>query len=128
MEEISFLVQGSAEEPYRVTFRKSGNNLSAYCTCPAGENGQYCKHRINILCGITNRIVSPNEAKIQIVTSWLPGTDVEVALSAVIDAEKQYERAKLNLSAAKKRLARAFRNKDSGTLVQREVKRDPKGT
>ncbi len=32
MEEISFLVQGSAEEPYRVTFRKNGNTLNAYCT------------------------------------------------------------------------------------------------
>lgn len=110
MEEICFLVQGSAEEPYRVTFRKTGKNLSAYCTCPAGENGQHCKHRMNILCGITSGIVSGNEAKVQVVTSWLPGTDVEVALSAVIDAEKQYEKAKLELSSAKKRLARAFRD------------------
>jgi len=110
MEEIWFLIQGSAEEPYRVTFRKTGNNLSAYCTCPAGENGQHCKHRVNILCGITSRIVSDNEARVQVVTSWLPGTDVEMALNAVLDAEKQYERAKLDLSSAKKRLARAFRD------------------
>ena len=110
MEEIRFIVQGSAEEPYRVTFRKKGNNLSAYCTCPAGDNGQYCKHRINILCGITQEIVSGNEANVQVVTSWLPGTDVEAALFAVIDAEKQCEKAKLELSAAKKRLARAFRD------------------
>ena len=109
MEEICFLVKGSAEEPYGVTFRKSANNLSAYCTCPAGMNGQYCKHRIKILCGVTHGIVSGNEVKVQIVTSWLPGTDVEVALSAVLDAEKQYEKAKLELSSAKKRLARAFK-------------------
>ena len=64
---------------------------------------------MNILCGYF-RIVSGNEAKVQVVTSWLPGTDVEVALSAVIDAEKQYEKAKLELSSAKKRLARAFRD------------------
>jgi hypothetical protein len=71
-------------------------------------NGQYCKHRIRILCGITHGIVSGNEAKVQVVTSWLPGTNVEFALSAVIDAEKQYERAKSDLSAAKGRLAKAF--------------------
>jgi len=29
MEEIRFIVQGSAEDPYSVTFRKKGNNLSA---------------------------------------------------------------------------------------------------
>jgi uncharacterized Zn finger protein len=89
MEEIRFLVQGSAEEPYNVTFRKSANNLSAYCTCPAGETGQICKHRINILCGITDGIVSENEAKVKVVNLWLKGTDVEVALTAVIDAEKK---------------------------------------
>jgi len=110
MEEICFLVQGSAEEPYKVTFRKNGNDLSAHCTCPAGENGQYCKHRINILCGITHGIVSENEAKVKVVNLWLQGTDVEVALTAFIDAEKKYERAKLELTAAKKRLARAFRD------------------
>ncbi|HUX79030.1 MAG TPA: SWIM zinc finger family protein [Alphaproteobacteria bacterium] len=108
MEESCFIVQGSAEEPYRVTFRKKGNNLSAYCTCPAGDNGQYCKHRINILCGIRQGIVSDNEANVQVVMSWLPGTDLEAALLSVLDAEKQCEKAKIELSAAKKRLARAF--------------------
>jgi hypothetical protein len=108
MEQIWFLVQGSSKDPYRVTFRKTGNNLSAYCTCPAGENDQHCKHRMNILRGITSGIVSGNEAKVRVVTSWLPGTDVEVALSAVLDAEKKYEKAKLELSSPKKRLARAF--------------------
>jgi hypothetical protein len=110
MEEICFLVQGSAEEPYTVTFRKNGHNLSAYCTCPAGENGQHCKHRMNILVGITHGIVSGNETEVQVITSWLPGTDVEAALTAVIDAEKRYERAKSELSAAKKRLAKSFRD------------------
>jgi hypothetical protein len=65
---------------------------------------------MNILRGITSGIVSGNEAKVQVVTSWLPGTDVEVALTAVIGAEKQYERAKLELSSAKKRLAKAFKD------------------
>ena len=108
MGEISFLVQGSAEEPYRVTFQKNVNSLNAYCTCPAGENGQYCKHRIRILAGITQGIVSGNEAEVQVVASWLQGTDIEVALNGLIDAEEQYERAKLELAGAKKRLARTF--------------------
>jgi len=49
---VSFSVQGSAPEPYHVLFRRNGANLSAYCTCPAGENGMYCKHRIRILQGL----------------------------------------------------------------------------
>lgn len=110
MKELIFLVQGSAREPYKVTFRKIDSNLSAYCTCPAGDNGQYCKHRFNILGGLTDGIVSENIADVHIVESWLPGTDVEVALQAVMDAEEKHEAAKRDLSNAKKLLAKAFRD------------------
>ena len=62
---VSFLVQGSAPEPYHVLFRRNGANLSAYCTCPAGENGMHCKHRIRILQGLAEGIVSENVADVQ---------------------------------------------------------------
>lgn len=110
MKEMIFLVQGSAREPYKVTFRKNNNYLSAYCTCPAGDNGQYCKHRFNILGGLSVGIVSGNESDVSVVASWLPGTDVEAAMNAVMDAEENCELAKRALSAAKKHLAEAFRN------------------
>jgi len=107
---VIFLVQGSQSEPYKVTFKKDGNNLSGFCTCPAGDNGQYCKHRFNILGGLTEGIVSGNEADVQLVAAWLPGTDVEAAMNAVMDAEEKCELAKRELSSAKKRLTEAFRN------------------
>jgi len=110
MKELIFLVQGSAKEPYKVTFQKDGNNLSAYCTCAAGDNGQSCKHRFKILGGITAGIVSANEPDVEIVTTWLSGTDVESALNDVMNAEEQFEIAKLKLSAAKKQLAKVFRD------------------
>ena len=110
MNELIFFVQGSAKEPYKVTFKKMGSNLLAYCTCPAGGNGQYCKHRFNILGGITDGVVSGNELDAEIVVSWLFGTDVEAALDEVMNAENQFESAKRNLASAKKRLARSFRN------------------
>lgn len=110
MEEICFLVQGSAEEPYKVTFHKKGNNLSAYCTCPAGLNGQYCKHRFRILEGSAEGVVSGNLADIMIVKSWLPGTDVEAALMEVAEKEKALEKASKALSIAKKSLARSMRD------------------
>lgn len=110
MNVINFLVQGSQSEPYKVTFQKSGNNLSAFCTCTAGISGQYCKHRFNILGGLSDGVVSRNEADVQLVASWLPGSDVEAALNAVMDAEEKAELAKRELSNAKKQLAKAFRD------------------
>ena len=110
METIRFMVQGSAAEPYEVTFQKAGENLSAFCTCPAGENGQYCKHRFRILEGSMEGIVSGNTGQVPTVVAWLPGTDVAAAMAAVVAAEREFERAKQVVSRAKKNLAGAMRS------------------
>ncbi len=106
MKNIYFLVQGSAEEPYKVTFKKNGSNILAYCTCPAGVHGQHCKHRFRILDGCGDGIVSGNKDEVMIVKSWLRGTDVEAALHEVVEKERVLEKAKQDLSAAKKKLSR----------------------
>jgi len=108
MEKIKFLVQGSAPEPYELSFRQSGNNIIALCTCPAAMNGQHCKHRLNILRGISNGIVSGNENQVAHVQSWLPGSDIELLMNQMEEAESTLERAKNNLSALKKRIARTM--------------------
>jgi hypothetical protein len=111
VQEISFEVQGSAAEPYGVIFvKRSDTNLSAYCSCPAGENGQYCKHRFNILEGITKGIVSDNLEDVKTVQSWLSGTDVEVAIMEMRKLETEAARIKKELSAAKKIVAKAMRD------------------
>jgi uncharacterized Zn finger protein len=111
VDEIGFDVQGSAPEPYRVTFvRRSQVNFSAYCTCPAGINGQYCKHRFAILAGVKDGIVSNNIDDIKVVQSWLPGTDIESALNSVRGLENEAERIKKALTASKHALARAMRD------------------
>ena len=106
---LIFMVQGSACDPYKVTFQKVGSKLSAFCTCPAGENGQYCKHRFNILNGVSESIINEKYHESEILKSWLTGTDVEVALNEVVIAEEEFEVAKRNLAAAKRELAKAFR-------------------
>lgn len=108
MEEITFNVQGSAPEPYIVRFRKDGANLKARCTCPAGTVGQYCKHRIRILEGSDEGIISGSVGDINRVVAWLTGSDVEKALRGVNEATEQFEVAKTQLTNAKKKLARAL--------------------
>ena len=109
MQEILFEVQGSAPEPYKVIFvRRSERNLSAYCSCPAGEKRQYCKHRFNILAGITEKIVSGNEADAKTVQSWLPGTDIEQAIHRVQELEMEAEKINRMLSVAKKAIAKTM--------------------
>lgn len=110
MSEIIFRVQGSASDPYEVTFDKSDNTLTARCTCPAGEVGQYCKHRLRILRGDSTGIVSPNQKDVGVVKSWLSGTELESALNEFDSAEKEQEKAKKRLDLAKKKLARVMTN------------------
>ena len=111
MEEIRFEVQGSAPDPYEVVFIKgSDRNLSAYCSCPAGTNGQYCKHRFAIFDGITKGIVSDNKEQVKNVQAWLKNTDVESALDKVRKLEADFDKTKKALSVAKKELAKAMRD------------------
>jgi len=110
MDVIKFLVQGSAPAPYRVTFTKTKTNLNAFCTCPAGDNGQYCKHRFGILSGSTKSIVSDNQNEVTIVQSWLPGSDVGKSLIEMTEAEHECDLAKKRLSLAKKKVAKAMRS------------------
>ena len=108
MNEVVFLVRGTSKEPYEVTFIREKNGLSAYCTCPAGARGQYCKHRFEILKGDNKRIISGNKEDVEIVTWWLRGTEVEDAMRELQDAEAAYNVAKRELSAAKRELARVM--------------------
>jgi len=108
---FEFLVQGSGPEPYRVSFRRgSANNISASCTCPAGESGMHCKHRIRILRGIVEGVVSKNTSDVTTVAGWLAGSDIETALQTIDELERQAAQIKNALSAAKKSLSKCFMN------------------
>jgi len=108
VEELVFLVQGSSSNEYEVTFIKDGASLTALCSCPAGQFGNFCKHRVAILDGKSDSISSGNADQVPTVAEWLAGTDVEAALVALREAEKTAGFAKEELAALKKKLARAM--------------------
>mgnify|MGYP000491974534 CR=1 FL=1 len=111
MEELVFNVKGSSTTPYKVTFvRKSENYLSAFCTCPAGTFGSYCKHRFNILDGIEKGIVSNNSNDVATVQSWIKGTELELSLEEMRKLDIEFAKIKKALAAAKKDVAKAMRS------------------
>jgi uncharacterized Zn finger protein len=110
LEKISFLVQGSCAEPYKVIFYKgSDKNLYSTCTCDAGKNGQHCKHRISLILGDTENVVSNNISDIDIIASWLSESNIEDAMKRLNAAEEDLEKAKKKVSEAKKNLAHEMR-------------------
>lgn len=108
MQKIVFAVQGSSSEPYEVVFQKSESTVSATCTCQAGAMGQVCKHRVSILSGGKDGIVSGNESEIPVVISWLPGSSIAAAMSAIAEAEAEFDKIKKRVAAAKKQLSTAM--------------------
>ena len=108
MEQLDFLVKGSSSKPYEVTFIKDGASLTALCTCPAGQFGNFCKHRVAILDGKSDSISSDNASQAPKVIEWLVGTDVETALSELRAAEKIKGADKGEIATLKRKLARAM--------------------
>lgn len=108
MEELTFLVKGSAKDPYEVIFIKDGDSLTAICDCPAGTFSNVCKHRVNILDGDARSITSDNADKVSTVVAWLVGSDVEAALNDLRAIEKLKDKDKTALNDAKRKLARAM--------------------
>jgi hypothetical protein len=105
---IKFLVQGSASEPYETVFDKNDDNVNATCSCPAGvtgPKGQCSKHRLRILRGDTDGIVSANIEDVKIVQGWIAGSYIETAIHKIAEGEVELERARKKVAAAKKALA-----------------------
>lgn len=107
-EELIFRVQGSEPEPYTVTFRRTGNNFTARCTCRAGSLGQVCKHRLSLLKQEPDGLVSGNEGDLSRLPIMFVGTNVELAFEELADAEAAAEAAKKELDLRKKALASAM--------------------
>lgn len=104
----TFLVQGSAEQPYQVVFTKSGSNLTAHCTCPAGLKRQHCKHRIDILLRKPTAIVSDNRDMADQVAAWLDGSDVGQAIHDLQTAQRNPRSTPETIRRYKKKLARTL--------------------
>jgi len=111
MTTYKFLVQGSSPKPYEVVFYSSENNMSATCNCNAGLNGQTCKHRLNILGGDTNGIISGNENEVKMVLHDFKNTLLEVKLNQLAKEEMELEILKKKITITKKELANVFLGK-----------------
>jgi len=57
---------------------------------------------------LSEGIVSANESEVTTIVSWLPGTDVEFAMTQLRDGEARLEKAKAEVGVLKKKLAKAL--------------------
>ena len=108
MERVEFIVEGSKGDEYQVVFELYDRNINAYCTCQAGQNGLYCKHRFAMMDGDVTTLLSDNVGDVIKLKGMLAGSDVEAAYQKVLNAQKIHDVSKWQLTEAKKALARAM--------------------
>lgn len=106
VEERTLRVQGSADYPYTVRFRRRGAHLQATCDCKAGIMGAQCKHRILPLAG--KPLPGLIEGDPSGLDTWLQGTDLALAVDQLTDLERQAARLKAEITRAKTAVGRAM--------------------
>jgi uncharacterized Zn finger protein len=109
MRKIEFTVRGMKGDLYTCTFERAGENLNAFCTCPDGRAGNYCKHRFALIDGNRTIVVSDNAQEVDDLPEMIAGTDVETALVALSEAIEIYEQAEERLIDKQRALATAMR-------------------
>lgn len=94
---------------YTVRIEGAAGSVRMFCTCAAGENGSYCKHRFNLLDGVVTSVIVGDIQQLGILKEWLPGSSLEAALKERTAAEKEAEMAKRRLKKANLMVAEAMR-------------------
>lgn len=103
-------ISSSTGEVYFIELSRDGDNLTCTCSCPAGQNGTHCKHRLGVLRGDASTVSAGDTDKMHLISDMLAGTDVAVALDRMHGLEAQKVEIDRQLKAAKKALARTLDN------------------
>ncbi|HEX2526893.1 MAG TPA: SWIM zinc finger family protein [Geminicoccus sp.] len=105
-----FVVLGSKGDEYRIRFDLDNGVLFTTCTCQAGPNGSYCKHRVSLLTGGVSDLASKNSHELALILPHLAGSRLKVALDEFTEAAEIHDTAKRRLDKAKKKLTDAMFN------------------
>jgi hypothetical protein len=109
---IEILSKSSSGNPYNVRFYLEANRVSAFCSCPAGENRKLCKHIIQIINGEDSILFDINQKNLMSeVVSHLRNTNIPHLISDLRENEILLEKAQENVKKAKKTLEKGILKK-----------------
>jgi hypothetical protein len=87
---LDFTVQGRRGDEYRIAAWRQGNDLMLTCTCPAGVNRRICHHRVALLDGVVDNLVSGNHGDVDRLRSLMRGTRIEPVVARFCHAEREF--------------------------------------
>jgi len=96
---------------YEVQIVRESGKLSIFCSCPAGEFGRYCKHKVSLLTGETSLLTASNQVKsVSEMQEWVKESGYPSLLTEIDSAEKEAKKAQSRLQDLKKSLERAMKD------------------
>jgi uncharacterized Zn finger protein len=108
-ESLEVEVAGSTGNTYEVRFWREGERLHTSCSCEAGRKGMHCKHRLSLMEGAVDGLLTGDGAFVRSeIAEMLKGSDVAVVLAELIAAEKDLQSAQRTHRDVKKKLDRVM--------------------
>ncbi|HIJ71637.1 MAG TPA: hypothetical protein HPP87_09785 [Planctomycetes bacterium] len=109
---IEILAKSSSGGSYTVRFYLEENKISAFYSCPAGDNRKLCKHVMRIITGDDSILYDSHQQKVFAkIISHLKGTNIPSLLSELNKSEILLENAQKNAKKAKKAIEKAILKK-----------------
>ncbi|MHB1116334.1 SWIM zinc finger family protein [Sideroxydans sp.] len=94
---------------YLAGFTVEEGVLNVFCSCPAGELGKWCKHKMALMSGDTKMPGDLDSAVIDELRNLVGKSIFPQLVDAVQQAEKDVLMAKTKLGSAKKALENSVR-------------------
>lgn len=121
---MNFVVKSkSSGNEYAVQVYETEDGPVITCNCPAGENGQYCKHRFALVSGDEREVIEA-EAPVSEIAKFVAGSRLEAAIDAMHKQEAVVKKVQADLRAIKKSVASAMPGRLYGEL--RDENESPK--
>lgn len=98
----------SSDATYLVSVRQDETGAFVTCTCPAGQFGKLCKHKVEVLNSAINTTEDHSGASRYDLNRLIESTDIPLLLTEMNRADQELQRAKRALEVAKKNLEKSL--------------------
>ena len=109
MNTAEFKVRGSEGDLYQIAFVQTPHGLIVSCTCKAGQNGMFCRHRLQLMAGDKSDLEDTSRLQeLDAVLDWPEFTEIRKSINELNEVQKKIDELDRVKSKLKKLVATAI--------------------
>ncbi len=109
MKIADFKVLGSEGDIYEIGFTQSPEGLKVTCSCKAGQNGMFCRHRMQLLAGDFSELQDKEKVvELKAVLNWEEFNPIKKDIIELYEVQKKIDELDRIKSKLKKSVASAI--------------------